>query len=116
MTDNASGFLLLLAITVISWISLPLNVLYNYYYLIKLHFYLKKNRPELYEYDIGDDFVCFGTVIPRFPRKDWYLGDLGEEDETIKYYKAKLKTSLKLMYAQIALIIVSTSLTILFKS
>lgn len=116
MTNNASVLLLLLAILVISLISLLLNVLYYYFYFGKYFFYLKNNRPDLSELITRSDLAGDYKLRIDFHRsEDWPFGDLGEEDETMKNYRTRLGTSTKIMGVQLALIIVSTILTILLK-
>jgi hypothetical protein len=38
--------------------------------------------------------------------KDWHFGSIGEEDETIKYYKKRLRVSSVIGYILLALILV----------
>jgi len=81
-----------------------LNWLFYYYYQIRLHLYIRKNRPDLLRYISGRAFVGLDNFWRAFQRsKEWYFGDIGEEDKTIKYYKSNLKASAKLGYIQIAL-------------
>ena len=80
-------------------IFLLLISLYYYYYHIKLYLYLKKYRIDLLNYVSGGDLVGFDKIRKAFQRsKNWHFGDVGEEDETIKYYKKRLKISAKISY------------------
>lgn len=91
--------------------SLIINWLFYYYYHIRLHLYLRKNRPDLLKHISSRDLDGLDNIRRRFQRsKEWHFGDLGEEDETIKYYKTNLKASSKIGYIQLALILVVTIL------
>ena len=86
---------------------------YIYYYQIKLHLYLKKHRSDLLNYVSDGEIVEFSDLFrydkmrKAFQRgKNWYFGDVGEEDETIKYYKKRLKISYKIGYILLALILI----------
>jgi len=116
MTENDSILLLLPAFLALSMISLPISALFYYYYTIKRNLYVTKNKPDLGKYLSGGDVVGFDNNLNIYQRKmNWLYGDLGEEDGTIKYYKNKLKVSVKIMKIQLALVIVFFTLTILIK-
>jgi len=88
-------------------IFLLLNSLYYYYYYIKLYLYVKKNRTDLVKYIFDSDLVGFKNIKEAFQRgMDWHFGDVGEEDETIRYYKKRLKISTKVGYILLALILI----------
>jgi len=84
-----------------------LDWLYYYYYHIKLYLYLKKHRIDLINYVYDGDLVGFKNIKEAFQRsKNWHFGDVGEEDETIRYYKKRLKISTKVGYILLALILI----------
>lgn len=95
-------------------ISTVLNWLFYYFYHFRLHFYLKKHRPDLINYVSDGEKDGIDIFRGAFQRsKDWYFGDVGEEDETIKHYKSNLKISAKIGYIQLALMLVLTIMYIL---
>ncbi|MCW3978583.1 MAG: hypothetical protein NWF12_02435, partial [Candidatus Bathyarchaeota archaeon] len=57
------------------------------------------------------DLVGFDKIREAFQRSmDWHFGDVGEEDETIRYYKKRLKISTKVGYILLALILIVITL------
>ncbi len=116
MTENDSILLLLPAFLALSALSLPISALFYYYYTIKRNLYVTKNKPDLGKYLSGSDVIGFDNNKNIYQRKmNWLYGDLGEEDETIKYNKNKLKTFVKIAKVQLVLIIALTILIILIK-
>ena len=78
--------------------------LYYHYNAIKLDLYVTKHRRDIIDYLKGSDLDGFDKYRVRIQRKkQWLYGNIGEEDETIRYYKHKLKKVYRVDYLFIAL-------------
>ncbi len=95
-------------------ITLLLNTVFYYLYSFKFYSFLKKNRTDLVDYVFDANFARTGKPSRTFQDiKNWHFGDLGEEDETVKYHMTRLKMSAKIGYIQLVLLVVITILLIL---
>ena len=90
-------------LVILFFITYLLFALQYHYYAGRLDLYLKKHRTDIVSYLSGSDLVEYNKQRVRDPRKiNWLYSDIGEEDETIKHYKKKLKRIYKINPSLIA--------------